>query len=175
MSDSMVTQSGERVTPLACDEKQIHIEDIAHALSQLCRANGHTKYFYSVGQHCINCALEAKARGFGKQLQLTALLHDASEAYMADLIRPVKQQMPKYCEAEDQLLAVILKKYGLDPELPASIKMIDDAMLAAEFKDLVGPELIEYQAELITEPDLKEKTCSEIKQTYLKLFQELTQ
>ena len=83
MSDSMVTQSGERVTPLACDEKQIHIEDIAHALSQLCRANGHTKYFYSVGQHCINCALEAKARGFGKQLQLTALLHDASEAYTA--------------------------------------------------------------------------------------------
>ena len=53
--------------------------------------------------------------------------------------------------------------------------MIDDAMLAAEFKDLVGPELIEYQAGLITEPDLKEKTCSEIKQTYLKLFQELTQ
>ncbi len=94
---------------------------------------------------------------------------------MADLIRPVKQQMPKYCEAEDQLLAVVLKKYGLDPKIPASIKAIDDAILYAEFKDLVGPELIEYQAELIAEPYLKEKTCSEIKQAYLKLFHELTQ
>ena len=67
--------------PLHPNTDLIDIEDIAHALSMLCRANGHFKSFYSVGQHCINCAKEAKARGYSSFVQLACLLHDASEAY----------------------------------------------------------------------------------------------
>lgn len=173
--DYMMTQSGEHVTPLKPKAEQIHIEDIAHSLSHLCRANGHTKYFYSVGQHCINCAIEAKARGLSKELQLIALLHDASEAYMADLIRPVKQFMPEYSVIEDKLLAVILNKYGLDAKLPIEVKQIDDAMLYMEFKTLANAELTHYKAELKSTPDLSERVCTSIKDEYLKLFNELTQ
>lgn len=173
--DFMMTQSGVHVTPLTPNAEQIFIEDIAHALSHLCRANGHTKYFYSVGQHCINCALEAKARGLSKKMQLTALLHDASEAYMADLIRPVKQFMPEYSVIEDKLLAVILNKYGLDAKLPIEVKQIDDAMLYMEFKILANAELTHYKAELKSTPDFSEKVCTAIKEDYLKLFKELTQ
>lgn len=173
--DYMMTQSGVHVTPLDPQAEQILIEDVAHALSHLCRANGHTKYFYSVGQHCINCAIEAKARGYSKKMQLTALLHDASEAYMADLIRPVKQFMPEYSVYEDKLLAVILNKYGLDAKLPMEIKEIDDAMLYMEFKTLANAELAHYKAELKSTPDLSERVCTAIKDEYLKLFNELTQ
>ena len=173
--DFMMTQSGIHVTPLVPKAEQIYIEDIAHALSHLCRANGHTKYFYSVAQHSINCAAEAKARGYSRKLQLTALLHDASEAYMADLIRPVKQFIPQYSVLEDKLLAVILNKYGLDALLPIEIKQIDDAMLYAEFKILCGAELAHYKAELKSDSDFSERIASSVKDNYLKLFNELTQ
>lgn len=168
-----MTQSGRLINPLDPTIQAIDIEDIAHALSQICRANGHTQSFYSVAQHCINCAMEAKARGLSKTEQLAALLHDASEAYMADLTRPVKQQLPDYSRYEDQLLAIIFKKYGLDPQLPSCIKAIDDAMLYAEFKALVGAELIEYKAELKSVPNFNEQLCSKSKQDYLHLFDEL--
>ena len=89
--------------PLHPCEEQIIIEDIAHALSFLCRANGHFKSFYSVGQHCINCAREASARGYSKRVQLGCLLHDGSEAYLSDVTRPVKKEMPLYLEFETPL------------------------------------------------------------------------
>ena len=79
----ITTYSGEAFDPAQPDSQKIHIADIAHALSLLCRANGHFKRFYSVGQHCVNCALEAQARGYRPQVQLACLLHDASEAYLA--------------------------------------------------------------------------------------------
>lgn len=75
--------------PLNANINDIEIEDIAHALSLLCRANGHFEHFYSVAQHLLNCAKEAKARGYSKRVQLGCLLHDASEAYLSDVTRPV--------------------------------------------------------------------------------------
>ena len=63
MSDYITTYTGKHVEPLNPDEELICIEDIAHALSLLCRGNGHVKNFFSVGQHCINCAREGDARG----------------------------------------------------------------------------------------------------------------
>ena len=63
----ITTYSGEAFDPAQPDSQKIHIADIAHALSLLCRANGHFKRFYSVGQHCVNCALEAQARGYRKR------------------------------------------------------------------------------------------------------------
>ena len=73
----ILTHSKIMFDPLHPEAELIEITDIAHALSMLCRANGHFQSFYSVGQHCINCMLEAKARGYSERVQLGCLLHDA--------------------------------------------------------------------------------------------------
>jgi 5'-deoxynucleotidase YfbR-like HD superfamily hydrolase len=97
--------------PLNPDPDLINLGDISHALSLLSRANGHFRNFYSVAQHSVNCMEEAKIRGYSRRVQLACLLHDASEAYLSDVTRPVKQEMPKYLEIEKPLQEAIWKKY----------------------------------------------------------------
>ena len=91
MGDCITTYTGKHFDPTHPDEELICIEDIAHALSLLCRGNGHVRTFFSVGQHCILCAKEAEARGYSGRLILASLLHDASECYMSDVPRPFKK------------------------------------------------------------------------------------
>ena len=109
----MHTYTGKQINPLAITQEDIEIKDIAHALSLLCRGGGHLKYFYSVAQHSLNCAHEAKARGYSNQVTLACLLHDASEAYISDIIRPVKAYLPQYIEIESNIMDAIFQKYGL--------------------------------------------------------------
>ena len=92
----MNTWTGRQFDPLHMQPSDVSLEDIAHALSLLCRGGGHLDRFYSVGQHCINCAGEARARGWSDRLVLACLLHDASEAYISDIIRPVKIHLDNY-------------------------------------------------------------------------------
>ena len=101
------TYTGVMIDPLNPNTDEIIIDDIAHALSMLCRANGHFRSFYSVGRHSINCMQEAKARGHSRKIQLACLLHDASEAYLCDLTRPVKAELPRYREIEIPLQNMI--------------------------------------------------------------------
>ena len=96
-----MTCSKKMFDPVHPNAALIDINDIAHALSMLCRANGHFHTFHSVGQHSINCAREAMARGYSRRVQLACLLHDASEAYLSDVTRPVKAELPKYLEIEN--------------------------------------------------------------------------
>ena len=84
-TDCIMTYSKKLVNPYNIQPGDIDIEDIAHSLSLTSRANGHFKHFYSVAQHSINCAIEAKNRGYGTRVQLACLLHDASESYIADV------------------------------------------------------------------------------------------
>ena len=112
---SIKTYTGVMFEPLNPNLELIDILDIAHALSMLCRANGHFRSFYSVGQHCINCMKEAAARGYSERVQLACLLHDASEAYLSDVTRPVKQELPKYLEIEKPLQDAIWLKYLGNP------------------------------------------------------------
>lgn len=116
-------------------EEEIKIEDIAHALSLVCRFNGHCSTFYSVAQHCINCANEAKLLSYSPKLQLACLLHDASEAYIADITSPVKKSLPEYIKLEAILQKAIDSKYHLNdltPEDFTLIKKIDVLMLENE-------------------------------------------
>ena len=136
----ILTYNHHLIDPLAPETELVQIEDIAHALSMLCRANGHFPTFYSVGQHCINCAREAKARGYTRRVQLACLLHDASEAYLSDVTRPVKQELPKYKEIEEPLQNFIWQKYlgsGLTVEENRQVFEIDDDVLAHEFIQLM--------------------------------------
>ena len=88
--NTMTTYSGRKFDPMQMTPGDVYIEDIAHALSLLCRGGGQLSYFYSVGQHSLNCAAEAKARGWSERQQLACLLHDASECYMSDVPTPFK-------------------------------------------------------------------------------------
>ena len=107
------TYSGIMFDPLNPREELIRIGDIAHALSMLCRANGHFKSFYSVGQHCINCAKEAEGRGYSDRVVLACLLHDGAEAYVSDIIRPVKVLLENFDEIETRFQEAIYAHFGL--------------------------------------------------------------
>jgi sialic acid synthase SpsE len=86
--------------------EKITIEDIAHALSNQCRFSGHVERFYSVAQHSVLVASFSKNK-------LAGLLHDASEAYLVDVPRPIKPEFPAYAEIEKNIMQVIAKKYDL--------------------------------------------------------------
>lgn len=114
----------------------ICIEDIAHALSQIPRFGGHLPEFFSVGQHSINCSLAIEEDGF-KEHALAALLHDAAEAYMLDMPKPIKKRLPQYNEIEKNLMCLIFQKFGVDYPLDPKIKEIDNEMLQIEWDDLM--------------------------------------
>lgn len=133
--DWIETNSGIPFYPLSPRLEKIDICDIAHSLSQLCRFNGHCMSFYSVAQHSILCSLEARERGFSKKIQLRALLHDAQEAYISDIPRPVKACLPGIKQVEDNLQEMIYRKFGLywnDAEANEIVREIDNDLLSFE-------------------------------------------
>ena len=175
---SIKTYTGVMFDPVHPESERIDILDVAHALSMLCRANGHFKSFYSVGQHCINCAREAKARGYSERVQLACLLHDASEAYLSDVTRPVKQELPKYLEIEKPLQEAIWRKYleeELTEEESSRVFEIDDAMLYDEFKKLMDTRLAEEEPELKSEPEFGFRGFEETEEEVLRVFRELSE
>ena len=140
MALTITTYTGAHFAPTEPDANEVRIEDIAHALSLLCRGNGHVKQFFSVGQHCLHCAREALARGLGSRMALACLLHDASEAYLSDVPRPFKASLPQYKALEEELLALIYEKFlgiPLTPEEKKALKQIDDDMLYYDLKVLL--------------------------------------
>jgi hypothetical protein len=121
------TMAGRRFYPLDPRIEDIHIADIAAHLSKLCRFGGACLDFYSVAEHSVLVARRAPPR-----LKLTALLHDASEAYLVDVPRPLKTHLTNYNEIEDHLAALIAKKFGTVHPLPDKVKKIDRAILRDE-------------------------------------------
>lgn len=135
-SSRIQVANGNTIDPLNPDPADIHIEDIAHALSNQCRFSGHVKKFYSVAEHSIKVS-----HAVPKEDALWGLLHDASEAYLVDVPSPIKNDLfgKQYREVEDMLMSVICEKYGLDPEMPASVKAADNSLLRTEVRDLLHP------------------------------------
>lgn len=126
------TYSGKPFYPLDPQEEDIRIEDIAHALAMQCRFNGHTRDFYSVAQHSV-----LHASYCPDNLKLCGLLHDASEAYIGDLIRPLKPYCQSYKDIELKIESIIAKKYGIPFPYPTIIKEIDNRMAVTERRDLL--------------------------------------
>lgn len=170
------TRSGIMIDPIRPKEELIRIEDIAHALSMLCRANGHFKSFYSVGQHCVNCAGEAAARGLSRKLRLACLLHDGSEAYLSDVTRPVKEELPVYKQIEEPLQNMIWNKWldaPLTEEEERLVFEIDDALLYHEFLQLMDMALYENGPKLESSPEYAFESFQKTKEEYLTLFAQL--
>lgn len=162
---TMNTYTGKIFDPMNMTEEDIAIEDIAHALSLTCRGGGHVRYFYSVAQHSINCMLEAKARGWSDRMQLACLLHDASEAYISDVIRPVKAHLSNYIEIEDSIMAVIYRRFRLGDltnEETAMWKKIDDEIMDFELKSLMRGEENRPLKKLYSVPDVSQKFWGEV-------------
>lgn len=174
MADYITTYSGMHIEPTNPHADKIHIEDIAHALSLLCRGNGHVKTFFSVGQHCMRCALEAEARGYTGRVVLACLLHDASEAYMSDITRPLKKYLPQYKIYEQQLLEVIYEKYlgsPLTAEEEKLVKVIDDDLLYFDMLHLLGEHMRDGAPDMKTSFDYEFVPFEEVEKAYLTLFE----
>lgn len=134
IGDWMVTFTGQKFYPLDPRPEEVHIEDIAHALSINNRYNGHTIRPYSVGHHSLLCSLHV-AKGH----ELTALLHDATEAYLADVVRPAKRGMPEYMEIEKRLWEnAIAPRFGLDKVMSKEVHLVDNQMLVTEAGQLLN-------------------------------------
>lgn len=137
----ITTYTGKHFDPTEPDMSLVDIRDIAHALSLTCRGNGHVKTFFSVGQHCINAAKEAIARGLSKRVILACLIHDAGEAYMSDVPRPLKHTLPEYMAAEDKLLELIYEKFlgtTLSSKEKELVRNIDNDLLYYDLKELLN-------------------------------------
>ncbi len=127
---SIKTYTG-RVDPLNPDIDTINIEDIAHALARQCRYNGHCDGFLSVARHSLWVAVRLDDQGYSTEVQLTGLLHDAAEAYLGDLVRPLKHTPfgALYLEVETALEVVIAKRFGLLCPMPQEVRDADDWVL----------------------------------------------
>lgn len=135
----MNTISGVLLDPKNVKADDIRLYDIAHPLSFICRGVGQVKHFLSVGQHCINCAKEAEGRGYSDRVILACLLHDGAEAYVSDIIRPVKVLLENFDEIETRFQEAIYEHFGLGDlteEERELVHLIDDAMLWNEAKEL---------------------------------------
>ena len=176
MSDYIITYTGKRFYPLRPEIEAIDVCDIARALSLMTRANGHLPHFYSVGQHCVNCVREAKARNYSKRVQLGCLLHDASEAYLSDITRPVKQYLSNYKEFESGLQNKIFERFGLAGLTEAELRLIfliDDTILQHEFLTLKGMPVFETDLPVYSVSDTSERIFSEVEAEFLSLYQAL--
>lgn len=130
----IVTYTGKKFYPLAPRVEDIDIFDIAHALSNICRFTGHVKQFYSVAQHSVLAARQAPV-----WLKLSMLLHDASEAYLCDVSRPVKHSpgMEGYRIAEARLQGLVSRRFDVFFDDPL-VHEIDNRMLMTERRDLMS-------------------------------------
>jgi uncharacterized protein len=151
------TYTGGQFFPFDPRLEEINIHDIAHALSLQCRYTGHCSRHYSVAEHSLHVADAAPP-----DLRLEALLHDASEAYLVDVPRPIKRsaEFSTYRRIEKSVQGVIYKKYGITNE-PSAVKDADRKMLAIEahhlmsvrpgegwdrwFEDIYAADLTKYQ------------------------------
>lgn len=118
------TYTGKKFYPLNPHPEDVDIIDIAHSLSMQCRFNGHSRVFYSVAEHSIIVAKELS--GYSKLIQLYGLLHDAAEAYLCDLPRPLKNQIKDYRPFETQVQEVIWKAFNLPSPTESDRKILQD-------------------------------------------------
>ena len=133
------TFSGKKFNLFNPNPDDILIEDIAHSLSNLARFNGHTDKFYSVAQHSVYCSFKAPHR-----LALAALLHDGAEAYLGDIVSPLKALLDNYGVFENALYALIAEKYLPDSLIFDDYRLmhhVDLRMLATEKFCLMGYDL----------------------------------
>lgn len=175
----MTTASGLHFYHFTPDPDTVIVEDIAHALSMICRYTGHTKFHYSVGQHSIYAEQvlreqhpELLTTKRGLRTLLTALMHDAAEAFGNDLHRVVKRKLPDYMRLMNRIEKLIAKKFGLIWPEPDVVKNVDGALLSTELVQLMNqrPHILP----LIPDFQIRRWQPGMANRIFLKKFEELT-
>ncbi|WP_290815891.1 hypothetical protein [Halovivax sp.] len=134
----IVTYSGRRVDPFDVSPTDVHLRDVAAGLSHTCRFGGHCKHFYSVAHHSLNVSRELPREE--PRLQLIGLLHDAGEAYLGDIPRPLKARLERIQPAEDRILESVWEALAIEPPTTAEWERVmaaDDRLLAYEANELL--------------------------------------
>jgi hypothetical protein len=128
---SIMLQSGAWFDFAAPHSSPFKIEDIAHGLANICRYSGQCNRFYSVAEHSL--LVSETAVGF----ELEALMHDAAEAFLGDITRPLKQMLPDYKRIESEVERAIFSRFGIQIPLPREVKQADLRVLAAEQRQIM--------------------------------------
>lgn len=170
--DWIQTYTGKKFYALDPREDEIDIEDIATALANTCRFAGHCINYYSVAEHCLLMSYMFE----DKALALDALLHDATEAYLTDIPRPIKKSLPQYVELEDALCEVIYSKYSIKYPIDSRVKEIDSRILVSEARENMKVPPLDWNLpfEPIENVEFKYYEPAVAKKLFLERFYELT-
>lgn len=179
IGDYIVTSSGIKFEFPEPTPDMVRLEDIAHGLSNTCRFGGQGHRFYSVGHHSISVYMLVNNRGGSKHEKMQALLHDASEAYLADVPGPAKKHLLGYQELEKKVLSVIGEKLNVNlVGLSDLVKWADRQHLYWEAKQLFTREHIEDWVEKIDSEFLKGRPLPRIpahqtKEVFMNLYNDI--
>lgn len=132
---TMQTYTGKLIDLQKFTVDDVRLPDIAHALACINRYTGHTKVPYSVAQHSVMVS-----RLCGDEHALWGLMHDASEAYLGDVARPLKVMLPQYVTLEHSVQRAIAQAFGLSWPIPPAVKVADNRALIAEKRVLMTVE-----------------------------------
>lgn len=167
----ITTRSGRQVSLLNPQYSQIDIGDIAHGLAYQCRFNGHTSRFYSIAQHSLMVASILP-----DHLKMAGLLHDAAEAYVGDVVQPLKVLLPDYQMYENRFTQVIGQRFNVNLYHHPEVKQADLIALATEKRDLLPREKCTWDLlkgikplERLTLP----MTAEHSEETFMRVFMDL--
>ena len=148
VKNTIRVRSGRYFDLLDPQPDQFTLADIAGALSKMCRFGGQIGRFYSVAEHSVLCAQQAAADGASIEVQAACLMHDAAEAFIGDVVKPLKVMLPQYHEVERRVELCIVRKYRLGGtgDWPP-VKEIDRAMLIAERRALFTADEVVWTGE----------------------------
>jgi len=147
----MQTYTGRRIVLENPCNIPVELVDIAHSLSMTCRFGGHCSRFYSVAEHCVHVAEYVWSRGGDRDVQALALMHDAAEAYLGDLISPVKRLLGAK-PLEDRFMLRIKEQFKLFAVRDPLVTEADQRMLASEVELLMPKPVPEDWAEFTLTP-----------------------
>jgi len=142
--DWIQTFSGRQFWPLDPKPEHVHIVDVAHALSHLCRYAGHCTKFYSVAEHSLLLTWALRRDGYSDDVQRWALMHDAPEAYVVDMPRPIKRRMREYKAIENMVETAVAVRFGLPLVIPDIVHEYDSRICNDERRYMMNPCVVDW-------------------------------